>query len=150
MIRKFAGVLVFIGAMVSLVQARSEQSFGGKFGKHPKVRLADLMANYGQYGGKLVIFEGHPRKVCKKTGCWMVVQEGGSQVRTLFKDYGFSVPPGILGKKVRLQGRMEKKKISAATRRHYMKDEGKKLEDIKKVKEGQMTFQFIADAVEII
>lgn len=80
----------------------------------------------------------------------MVLRDGKHGVRTLFKDYGFFVPASIKGKKVRVQGVIEQKKVSAGTIRHFMKDEGKKLQDIKKVKTSQIKFQFTADAVEII
>mgnify|MGYP007077460727 CR=1 FL=1 len=45
---------------------------------------------------------------------------------------------------------MKKKHISAATLRHFKKDEGAKLEEIKKIKTGKTGFEFEAEAVEII
>ncbi|MEM7646469.1 MAG: DUF4920 domain-containing protein [Pseudomonadota bacterium] len=131
--------------------AKADQTkFGGTIGSGEVVKLAKVMDNYSSFSGKPVVFEGTPKKVCKKSGCWMVVKDGDKEVRTLFKDYGFFVPADILGKKIRVQGMMEQKKVSAGTIRHFMKDEGKSLDDIKKVKTSQIQFQFVADAVEII
>ena len=126
------------------------KTFGGKIGKTSPTTLATLMGEYNKFKGKTVVFEGTPEKVCEKKGCWMVLKDGDKKVRTLFKDYGFFVPANIVGKKVRVQGTMEQKQVSAATIRHFMKDEGKKIDEIKKVKTSQTRFQFTADAVEII
>lgn len=125
-----------------------------EFGKMKKgqkpISLANALANYEDHKDKMISFDATPKKVCEKKGCWMVLRDGGREVRTLFKDYGFFVPKEIVGKRVRVQGIMEQKHISAATIRHYMKDEGKKLEEIKKVKTGKTSYQFVASGVQII
>lgn len=122
----------------------------GKMETSPSVlSLSEVVSNYEDHKGKVVTFEAIPKKVCEAKGCWMVLEDGEYQVRTLFKDYGFFVPKNILGKKVLVQGVMEKKHQSAATIRHFMKDEGKKLEEIEKVKTGRVTFQFVASGVQI-
>ena len=115
-----------------------------------KIDLANLIENFGDFEGKKVAFEAIPNKVCQKKGCWMVLSSDEYKVRTLFKDYGFTVPKDILGKNVLVQGVMTRKKVSAATLRHYLKDEGKKMQEIKKVKTGKMQFEFTATGVEII
>ena len=133
--------------------AKSEvpvKSFGSKITKKEQVPLSQLVGNFEKYKGQVVSFEATPKKVCEKSGCWMVLGDGKNQVRTLFKDYGFFVPQTILGKKVKVQGVMEKKEVSAATRRHYLKDAGASAEDIKKIVSGESQFQFTAEAVEII
>jgi hypothetical protein len=127
-----------------------QKNFGATIQSTQKTTMTEVMTNYDQYKDKTVVFEATPNKVCKKKGCWMVLKEGDKEVRTLFKDYGFFVPADIVGKKVLVQGKMERKKVSAATIRHFMKDEGKKFKDIKKVKTGQIKFQFVADAVQIL
>lgn len=135
-------------------KASPTPAVGTKYGEmkagEKVVSLENILENYTDFKGKMVSFEAVPKKVCEKKGCWMVLEEGTLQVRTLFKDYGFFVPKEILGKKVRVQGMMEQKKISAATLRHFMKDEGKKMEEIKKVKTGEVRFQFVASGVEVV
>ena len=130
--------------------ATEDKNFGGKFTANRVTSLGDVISNFQDYKSKTVAFQATTKKVCKKKGCWMVLEDGEYQVRTLFKDYGFFVPATILGKKVKVQGVMTQKKISAATIRHYMKDEGKSFEEIKKIKTGKTQFEFTADAVEII
>ncbi len=126
------------------------KEFGGKITSKKVTDLGEVMKNYHKYKGEAVVFEAKAKKVCEQKGCWMVLKDGNKEVRTLFKDYGFFVPKTIVGKKVRVQGTMKRKKVSAATIRHFMKDEGKKMEDIQKVKTGQIQYEFEADAVEII
>ncbi len=124
--------------------------FGGEILSDQSTSLGDVISNFDKYDGKTVRFEATAKKVCEAKGCWMVLKDSNSEVRTLFKDYGFFVPKTILGKKVRVQGVMKRKKVSAATLRHFKKDEGAKLEEIKKIKTGKIQFEFEADAVEII
>ena len=131
-------------------KANNETKFGGKIADTKTTSLAKVMSDFKNYEGKTVVFEATPEKVCETKGCWMVVKDGDKQVRTMFKDYGFFVPKSILGKKVKVQGKMKKKHVSAATIRHFMKDEGKKLTDIQKVRTGRIQFEFEADAVEIL
>jgi len=138
------------GAKKSTQNLEKSSEFGAKLVKSDVTTLGNVMAEYKKYEGKVVTLEATPTKVCKKSGCWMVLKDGDQQVRTMFKDYGFFVPANIQGKKVRVQGRMEKKMVSAGTIRHLMKDEGKSREEIKKIKTGQIRFQFVADGVEII
>lgn len=144
-------LLILFGASLSLAKSTtSGAKFGELFEGGEKVSLAGAMDNYEQYEGKTIVFDATPKKVCEKKGCWMVLKDGDKQVRTLFKDYGFFVPKDILEHKVRVRGTMTKKKVSAATIRHYMKDEGKKMSDIKKVKTGREEFEFVAEGVEVI
>jgi len=128
----------------------SKTQFGATMTSTEKVTLTEAINNFDKYKDKQIVFEAVTEKVCEQSGCWMVIKDGQHQVRTLFKDYGFFVPKDIIGKKVRVQGFMEQKKISAATLRHFKKDEGAKFEEIKKIKTGKIDYQFTADAVEII
>jgi hypothetical protein len=129
---------------------KKASQFGAPIGTGKKTTLGDLISNYGDYEGTPVVFDAKAKKVCEKSGCWMVLQDDEYEVRTLFKDYGFTVPKSILDKTVRVHGIIKRKKVSAATLRHYAKDAGKKLEEIKKIKTSEVQFEFEADGVEII
>ncbi|MCB0379323.1 MAG: DUF4920 domain-containing protein [Bdellovibrionales bacterium] len=156
--------LIFLGLNASAMSDKAPKShdhqeetvdenaktFGGHITTRTHVTLADAMNRHEQLKGEPIAITGQVEKVCQSSGCWMVIKDGDKQVRTMFKDYGFTVPKNILGKKVRLQGIMDKKEVSASTIRHLMKDEGKSKEEIDKVKAPQMQFEFTADAVEII
>ncbi len=127
----------------------TNKKFGGAITPQDTLTLSQVISDFDKYKGKTIVIEATTEKVCEQKGCWMVIKDGSHQVRTLFKDYGFFVPKDIVGQKVRVQGVMEQKKISAATLRHYKKDEGAKLGEIQKIKTGRMDYQFTADAVEV-
>lgn len=143
-------LLVILASLTVHGKPGADKTFGGKITAQNKTSLPKIVSNFSDYKDKTIIFEATPRKVCEKKGCWMILEDGKHQVRTLFKNYGFFVPKDIVGKKVRVQGVMEQKTVSAAEIRHFMKDEGRPLKDVKKVKTGQTKYQFTADAVEII
>lgn len=129
---------------------KDAKNFGGKVTGTEVLSLGEVTENFNKYDGKTITLEATAKKVCEKKGCWMVITDGKNEVRTLFKDYGFFVPKTILNQKIKVQGKMEKKKISAATIRHFMKDGGASRSEINKIKKGKVKFQFTADAVEII
>lgn len=145
----FLGLMAFAAAE-NKTSVKKTKTFGGKISQTKALSLDEVMANFKKYEGKTIVMEATPEKVCEKKGCWMVLDDGKHKVRTLFKDYGFFVPKDIVGQKVRVQGIMAQKKVSAATRRHYMKDAGAKARDIKKIISSEMQYQFTADAVEIL
>ena len=66
------------------------------------------------------------------------------------KDYGFTVPKELQNKKVRVTGVMEQKELPVKVVRHYMKDEGRPDDEIKKVNAPQKVFQFVAEGIEQI
>ena len=80
----------------------------------------------------------------------MRIESGKAKVRTLFKDYGFFVPKEILGKQVKVEGRIVQKKLKPAEVRHFMKDEGKPASEISKVKDPKTVYQFVAEGVQVV
>lgn len=127
-----------------------ETKFGGTVTQNADQTLNQLVKNFEKLEGQTVAFTATPKKVCEAKGCWMVLQDGDTEIRTTFKDYGFFVPKEILGKKVKVQGQLEKKELSAAAQRHYLKDEGAPQSEIDKIKKAKVEYQFVADGVEII
>jgi hypothetical protein len=136
-------------AAVPLVSEKG-QVFGNSVPQSEPKALTALAKDFDQYQDKTVVIEAKAQKVCQKKGCWMVLEDGDLQVRTLFKDYGFFVPKDLAGKKVRAVGQLTRKQVSASTLRHYKKDEGAKMAEIEKIKTGEVQYQFIADGVEIL
>ncbi len=71
-------------------------------------------------------------------------------VRVTFKDYGFFVPKDIVGKKVRIQGKLTEKTMSVKEQKHYLEDEGAPKTELAKITEPKFVYEFIADGVELI
>ncbi len=125
-------------------------SFGEKISQSQALTLSEAVKSYPKNEKKEILVTGKVVKVCEKSGCWMSLQDGKTQVRTLFKDYGFFVPKEINGKTVQVQGILSQKEISAATARHYLKDEGASMKEIHQIRKPQVSFEFVATGVKVI
>ena len=86
--------------------------------------------------------------VCKKKGCWMVVDLGdGQEMRVKFKDYGFFVPMDIEGKTVIIEGWAKTDTLSVADAKHLLHDENASKEEIDAVKAPVAELTFLAHGV---
>lgn len=126
------------------------KKFGGAITLTKETPLSEVVKNHEQYKDKPALFTATANKVCEKVGCWMVLQDGTTEVRTMFKDYGFNVPKNILNKKLRIQGVVSKKQVSVASQKHYLKDAGASESEIAKIKLPKTEYQIVAEAVEIL
>lgn len=89
--------------------------------------------------------------VCKAKGCWMKLNLNDEQeVMVKFKDYGFFVPKDIEGREVVVNGIAFIDNMSVEDQKHYAEDSGESQEDITKIKEPKITFEFEADGVLIV
>ncbi|TBR19165.1 DUF4920 domain-containing protein [bacterium] len=140
---------LLLAALAASAQA-APQSFGGAVTLTDPVPLADALAKPDDFKGKEILLEGTVKSVCKKKGCWLVLDDGQRDLRITFKDYGFFVPKDIAGKKVRAQGLLSKETQSAKTVKHFLKDEGASKEKIKAVKGPVDTVTFVASGVTVL
>lgn len=131
-----------------LAAPAAASSFGAPVASTETVALADALAKPEAYQGREVVLEGKVAKVCKKKGCWMVLDDGARDVRITFKDYKFFVPKDCEGKTVRAQGVLLRETLSVKTVRHFLKDEGAPKEEIQKVKAPVEAVSFVASGVE--
>lgn len=88
---------------------------------------------------------------CQKKGCWITVKmPDGEPMRVSFKDYGFFVPTeGLEGKRAVIQGHAVKEVTDVAALKHYAEDAGKTPEEIAKITEPEISWNFTADGVII-
>lgn len=93
-----------------------------------------------------VLVESMVEKVCVVKGCWMALTNDAGDVRVTFKDYAFFVPASIIGKKVLVEGTLEKVVMSLEDTKHYVKDAGG---DPAKVTEPRTEYRIVASGVEV-
>ncbi len=151
MIRKihsFSAVLVLC-AMAFAVAAQKSQHFGAAFTDAKTVSLKDALRDVEKLSGKTIKIEGEITDVCQEKGCWLVVTDGRQEMRVKFKDYGFFVPKDASGRKVILEGVVEKKTISEDHAKHIAQESGGK-QDPAKIKGPQEIIQMTATGVEIL
>ena len=98
---------------------------------------------------KEVLLEGTISEVCQNKGCWMVVGDEKQSVRVEFKDYKYFVPWDSEGKKVRLQGKLITKGVSAAAAKHMAGEMKNSPVRTKEIKPQQSITVFMASGVAI-
>jgi len=90
------------------------------------------------------------KDVCKKKGCWMLVEtETGEEMRVTFKDYGFFVPTNSAGQTAIIEGVAERTVTDVATLQHYAQDEGKTEEEVAAITSPKDETGFVATGVLI-
>ena len=125
------------------------KSYGGKITLDKATPLASILERQETADSSEVLFEGAVLEVCQGKGCWMVIGDSATNVRVEFKNYGFFVPWDSEGKKVKVQGLLKDKSISAEAAKHMaeeMKHPPVKMEDIK---DQQTTTVLVVSAVSI-
>ena len=127
--------------------AAAPGSFGGPITLETPVPLSDALNKPDEFKDKEILLEGVVKSVCKRKGCWMVLDDGEKDLRITFKGYSFFVPKDAAGKKVRAQGLLFKETQSAKTVKHFLKDEGAPQAKIKAVKGPVETVSFVASGV---
>lgn len=92
-------------------------------------------------------FSSKIKSVCKKKGCWIILELAEQEVRVTFKDYGFFVPMDSENTEVIVEGKAFLNEISVEDQKHYAKDEGKPQADLAGITAPKTTKAFIAAAV---
>lgn len=124
------------------------KTYGAELTQKEITPLAKVLKNIEKYRDKVMLVEGTITEVCQNKGCWMMVDDKGTQVRVEFNNYGFFVPWDSEGKKVRLQGTVRRKKISEKMAEHMAAEMKKPPVEMGKKGEQEITV-FIASGVAI-
>ncbi|RCK77689.1 MAG: hypothetical protein IGBAC_1998 [Ignavibacteriae bacterium] len=118
--------------------------------KYKKVTpMRDLIKNPGKYKNREVVIEGYVGAVCQTKGCWMEIKDGKDKLRVEFKDYKFFVPYDSKGKKVRIQGKIERREVKEETLKHWLEEAGEPKTEIEKIRGKQKILIFTASGVEM-
>ena len=141
-------VAAIIAAAPALAFQKASKHFGEPFTKAKTVALKDVISSVEKYADKSVKVEGTIQDVCQNKGCWLVLTDGKNSMRVTFKDYGFFVPKDSMGKKVVLEGLVEKKTIDEDAAQHYASESKTKV-DPSTIKGPQEIITMVASAVEI-
>ena len=90
--------------------------YGEKINTDKAVPLEKVIEDFSKYQNKEVVMEAMVEKVCSKKGCWMTLEGTSSELRVKFKDYKFFVPFSLIGKKIWIDGQIDRKELSAITK----------------------------------
>lgn len=128
--------------------AKQPGQYGGEITLTQAYSVDDAIAQYASLKDQEILLEGKVTKVCQMKGCWMAFKSQVGLVRVTFKDYGFFVSEGLVGKEVLAQGVMFEETMSVSEARHYAEDAGMPKEEIEKITEPVREFRFVAAAVK--
>jgi len=132
------------------VVANQKTHYGNPFvqtGSAP-IPVDKLIASSGDFTNTDVLVAGRINKVCKKKGCWFVLQgvgDGTDFVRVTMK-HSFFVPTDCEGKSVEVEGKFRSVSLPEAARKHLAEDGG---EDPSKVKGSAVELTLVATGVSI-
>lgn len=99
---------------------------------------------------KIVRIEAKVVEVCQRKGCWMVLTDGSTTMRVMFKDYAFFMPKDITGKTVIAEGIVEEEVLTEENARHYAEDAGKSQSEIEKIKGDTKIVSMTAQSVFVM
>jgi len=114
-------------------------------GKNP-VSLAAAIKQLGKQPTADVVVESTVDKVCVVKGCWLGLTDASSDARVTFKDYAFFVPASLVGKRVVVEGKLEKVTMSLEDTKHYVKDAGG---DPATVTQPRVEYRIVASGVQV-
>ena len=97
--------------------------YGEPMPESEPVSIAVAAADPAAYAGKPMRFSGRITEVCKKMGCWVVLEADGHSARVMAKDHAFSVPTDSSGE-AHAWGVLEDEPISDEHARHLVEDDG--------------------------
>lgn len=144
-------LILFISSIILFYLPQDKSSYyGDKFSITQIEDYASIKKIISDYTDKDVKIEGKILSSCPMKGCWMKIKSEEDTILVRFKDYGFFVPKnGIEGEKAIVNGKISVEKLSVEQLRHYAEDAGKSQEEIKLIKEPQVSLTFLADGVYI-
>jgi len=121
--------------------------FGSVFNSElPLISLDALINNSGNIKKESITTEGTVKKVCKKKGCFFMLESNNNTARISFKDYSFFVPTNTAGSRVKINGIFSADSISEAEAKHYAEDAG---DDPESIKGPQEEYAIVATSVMI-
>jgi hypothetical protein len=116
-------LLALVGSFTAAAGAPSAIPAGSDFGAgltlSEPTPLADVVRAPEKFEARPVLVRGRISDVCQRKGCWVVLRDGGEQVRVRFHDYGFFLPTDIAGSEAFVEGLVKVEELSQKDARHY-------------------------------
>ncbi len=88
--------------------AIAAEQYGAPLTLKTPLTLEAAVQSLGDRPSADVLVESTVAKVCAQRGCWIALKSATSQLHVTFKDEAFFVPSTLMGKTVRVQGRLTK------------------------------------------
>jgi uncharacterized protein YdeI (BOF family) len=109
MVRIIVALFLISFLLISPFYAFAEQ-YGAPFDeKYPLKPISYIFKNKDS-DGKIYTFEGEITAQCKNDGCWFKLRDDTGEVLIDLKPYNFRLPTNMEGKKVKLNGKIDRSK----------------------------------------
>lgn len=128
----------------------SYKSFGGEVSENEfitKTKLSEIYKSISLGDTIDLKIMADVKEVCKKKGCWMLIDLDEEEAMIRFKDYGFFMPDDIEGKTVIAEGKAFIEEMSVDAQRHYAEDGGASAEEVLAITDPKITYTFMAHGV---
>lgn len=126
-------------------------SYGKEITETDALTQAEMLEKYDAMaiGDTLDIkFKSQIKEVCQQMGCWTkLALNEDTENMVVFKDHGFFIPKDSDGKEAIVEGKAFLKEVSVDELKHYAKDAGESDEEIEKITEPKLEYQFVADGI---
>ena len=90
---------------ISFSEAKTNQ-YGSEFDDTKLLKPISYIFESADINGKIFSFQGTMTAQCKGDGCWFMLKDSTGEVLVDLKPYDFRTPLGIVGTKVKLNGRV--------------------------------------------
>jgi hypothetical protein len=138
--RRFLPILLLLVSPAAF--ASHATPYGEPMPEGEPVSIAVAAADPAAYAGKPMRFSGRITEVCKKMGCWVVLEADGYSARVSAKDHAFSIPTDSTGE-AHAWGVLEDEPISDEEARHLVEDDGAAAPD-------QRELRIVATGIEVL
>jgi hypothetical protein len=126
----------------------SSTYFGSLITPDDAMNVNDIQKLMGDSTQMQLKLTGQVADVCQTKGCWMSLKkDDGTNLRVIFKDYGFFVPKDCAGKTAVIEGIARIETTSIDDLKEYAKDGGKTEAEIAAITEPKNELVFEASGV---
>lgn len=116
-----AAAALFALALPATATASAPAAFGTPMPEGEAMPVTALIANAEQHSGHAMKLSGRITQVCQKTGCWIMLDAGGTGIRVK-TGHEFFVPKDASGSAI-VYGTLKPVELSDEQARHF-KDDG--------------------------
>ena len=102
--RRLLGLVLGLAAAA----AGAAEHYGAPITRKDPQTLEAAVQGLGDRAAADVLVQSKVARVCEERGCWLGLQGASSQLHVTFKNEAFFVPFSLVGKTVRVEGRLIK------------------------------------------
>jgi len=110
--------------LLSAVGTVSARDLGSPMPDGDALPLSAAIADERSFGEPARKFSGRVTEVCRKKGCWLMLEDDGDAARVMIHDHGFVVPADARGRAV-VYGVLSSKDLSPDAAAHLAEDAGR-------------------------